>query len=134
MQMNITPNSATNPSEPAQPATLMPVSAAVPEPSALSIAVQYHQPGRNLAMVTITAGIMSIGNATPDVNMMSRPKILANPLAAASENPNSLSMNPQATVISAYTQVAQNVISTPSALNVNGSSPAATIRPTASTR
>ena len=134
MQMNITPNSATNPSEPAQPATLMPVSSAVPEPSALSIAVQYHQPGRNLAMVTITAGIMSIGNATPDVNMMSRPKILVNPLAAASENPNSLSMNPQATVISAYTQVAQNVISTPSALNVNGSSPAATIRPTASTR
>ena len=49
--MNITPNSATNPSEPDQPATLMPVSAAVPKPSALSIAVQYHQPGRNLAMV-----------------------------------------------------------------------------------
>ena len=24
-------------------------------------------------MVTITPGIMSIGNATPDVNMMSRP-------------------------------------------------------------
>ena len=57
--MNITPNSATNPSEPAQPATLTPLSAAVPEPSALSIAVQYHQPGRNLAMVTITAGIIT---------------------------------------------------------------------------
>lgn len=64
----------------------MPVSAAVPKPSALSIAVQYHQPGRNLAMVTITPGIMSIGNATPDVNMMSRPKMLANPLAASSES------------------------------------------------
>lgn len=46
----------------------------------------YHQPGRNLAMVTITPGIMSIGNVTPDVNMMSRPKMLANPLAASSES------------------------------------------------
>ena len=134
MQMNITPNSATNPSEPDQPATLMPVSAAVPKPSALSIAVQYHQPGRNLAMVTITPGIMSIGNATPDVNMMSRPKMLANPLAASSESPNSLSMNPQATVISAYTQVAPNVISTPPTLRCNGSSPAAIIRPIDSTK
>ena len=85
-------------------------------------------------MVTITPGIMSIGNATPDVNMMSRPKMLANPLAASSESPNSLSMNPQATVISAYTQVAPNVISTPPMLRCNGSSPAAIIRPIDSTK
>ena len=85
-------------------------------------------------MTIIAPGIISIGSATPDVNMISRPKTLANPLAAVSENPNSLSMNPQATVISAYTQVAPNVISTPPTLRCNGSSPAAIIRPIDSTK
>ena len=85
-------------------------------------------------MTIIAPGIISIGSATPDVNMISRPKTLANPLAAVSENPNSLSMNPQATVISAYTQVAPNVISTPPTLSLSGLRPAATIRPTDNTR
>ena len=58
-----------------------------------------HQPGNSLPIMIIGSGIISTGNAIPDVNMHSRPNTLANALTAISEHPTDPSRNPQATAI-----------------------------------
>lgn len=96
--MNATPKSSTI----ALLASHSPASIWPSMPLTASIDWQNHQPGSSLPMMIITCGIMSIGNAIPEVNMTSRPNTFAIALTATEFADSMLIMKPLATPTSAY--------------------------------
>ena len=76
----------------------------------------------------IGSGIISMGDAIPDVNMHSRPNTLANALTAISEKPTDPRRKPQAIAINVYASSDTNVKATFVDVIPSNGTPAATIK------
>ena len=76
----------------------------------------------------IGSGIISMGNAIPDVNPHSRPNTLANALTAISEKPTDPRRKPQAIAINVYASSDTNVKATFVDVIPSNGTPAATIK------